>query len=149
MPLLFAALCFATGEALTRIPSQPPRLTVLLAAGTVTLFALTLLALRRTFRIVLLPLAALWIGIGLWSAQLEPSPAPPTALLAYADGLSRTVEGRVVRVRELPRRAPRKDLDRDWDGWDESGTPALSVDLDVTAIEEVTPDVSRMVPVHG
>jgi competence protein ComEC len=147
-PLLFAASCFALGEVFTKFP-VPPRLTLLLAAGAFALFALTLLALRRAFRIVLLPLAAVWLGIGLWSAQLEPAPAPQTALLAYADGLSRTIEGHVVRVRELPTRAPRNDLDRDWDGWDEGGSPKLSVDLDVSAIEDVTPDTSQMVPIGG
>jgi competence protein ComEC len=148
-PLLLAAFCFALGDAFTKIPPQSPRLTVLLVAGTVALFALTIVALRRGFSVVLLSLAALWIGVGLWSAQLEPATPPQTALLAYADGLSRTVEGRVVRVRQLPPRAPRNDLDRDFDGWDEAGTPALSVDLEVSAIEDVSPDVSRMVPVRG
>lgn len=148
-PLLFAAGCFATGEAFTRLPS-PPRLTFLLAVGTLALFALAMIALRRAFRIVLLPLAAVWLGVGLWSAQLEPAPSPQSGLLAYADGLSRTVEGRVVRVRELPHRAPAADLDRDWDGWqEESGSPVLSVDLDVSRIEDVTPDTSQIVPVRG
>ncbi|HEX6496711.1 MAG TPA: ComEC/Rec2 family competence protein, partial [Acidobacteriaceae bacterium] len=148
-PLLFAAACYAIGEAFTKFPS-PPRLTILLAAGTAALFALTLLALRRAFRLTLLPLGALWLGIGLWSAQLEPAPAPQTALLAYADGLNRTVEGRVVRVRELARRTQPVDSDRDWDGWDESSAPpVLSVDLDVDSIEDVTPDTSQMVPMRG
>jgi competence protein ComEC len=148
-PLLFAAGCFALGEAFTKFPVSP-RLTILLAAGTAALLAFTLLALRRAFQIVLLPVGALWLGIGLWSVQLEPAPAPQTALLAYADGLSRTVEGRIVRVSDLPPRPPRNDVDRDRDGWDEAGgTPALSVDLDVNAIEHVTPDISQMVPLRG
>ncbi|HEX6496574.1 MAG TPA: ComEC/Rec2 family competence protein, partial [Acidobacteriaceae bacterium] len=96
------------------------------------------------------PLAALWLGVGLWSAQLEPAPSPQTALLAYADGLSRTVEGRVMHVRELARRARPADTDSDWDGWDDNGAPpVLSVDLQVSRIEDVTPDTSRMVPMRG
>jgi competence protein ComEC len=152
-PLLFAALCFAAGEALTRIPSQPPRLTALLLPGNVALMGLTLLALRRAERVVVLALAALWVGIGVWSAQLEPANAPQTAFLAYADGLSRTVEGRVTRVRELPAAARSVDPDSDGAGSeDDTGagnSPALSVDMDVTAIEEITPDIARMVPVRG
>ena len=147
-PLLFAACCFAIGETFTKLPA-PPRLTLLLVAGTLALFALAIVALRHAFRIALLPLAAVWLGIGLWSAQLEPAPSPQTGMLAYADGLSRTVEGRIVRVRELPRHPQPADLDRDWDGWEESGSPVLSVDLAVSRIEEVTPNTSRMVPVRG
>ncbi len=139
------------GESLTKLPPPASRLTIVLLLATLALTALTVLCQRRAFRLVLLPLAALWIAAGLWSAQIEPAPAPQTALLRYADGLSRTVRGRVVRVRTLPQHAPEADTsDADFDGWDEAaGTAALSVDLDVSAIEDVTPDTSRMVPIAG
>jgi competence protein ComEC len=150
-PLLAAALCFAAGESLTRIPPANPRLTLLLFAGAIALVALTLLALRRAFRAALLAVLALWIAAGLWSAEIQPAPAPQTALLAYADGLSRTVKGRVVRIRVLPAHSadPMIDADSNSDAEDEPGTPINSVDLDVTAIEDVTPDMSRMVPIVG
>jgi len=157
-PLLAAALCFAAGEALTQLPPRQPRLTVLLALGTLALFALTLLALRRAPRIAILAVAALWIAIGLWSAQIEPAPSSQTALVAYADGLSRTVQARVVRLRALPPRAVDSDTanadngfdqDQDPDQWDEPGTPSISVDLSLTAIEDVTPDLARMMPIAG
>ena len=128
-----------------------------LAAGVAALTALTLIALRRTLRLALLPLAALWITAGLWSAQLQPAPSPQTALLTYADGLSRTVEARVTRIHQLPPRtlAPETDAtadrsaDQDPDQWDEPGTPTLALDLALTAIEDVTPNTSRMVPITG
>ena len=82
-PLLFALLGFAGGSALTRIPFQTPRTPALLAGGTAALFALTLLAARRAFRVVLPALFALWMGVGLWSTQLEPAPAPQKQLAAY------------------------------------------------------------------
>jgi competence protein ComEC len=113
------------------------------------LAALTLLALRRTPRLATLPIAALWIAAGLWSAQLQPASAPQTTLLAYADGLSRTVTGRIVRIHPLPPRNQSPQIDADPDEWDEAGTPATSLDLDLTSIEEVTPDTSRMVPIAG
>jgi competence protein ComEC len=148
-PLLVAAICFALGEALTQIPHSTPRLTLLLFFGTVTLVALTLLTLRRAPRLAVLAVLAVWIAAGLWSAQIEPAPPPQTALLAYADGLSRTVEARVSRIRPLPPHTAATDSDSDPDQWDESGTPSTSLDLDLTAIEEVTPDTSRMVPIAG
>ena len=81
---------------------RDPHILLLLAA--IALVALTLLALRRSLRLAVLPVAALWITAGLWAAQIQPAPSPQTALLAYADGLSRTVQGRIVRIRNLARR---------------------------------------------
>jgi len=149
-PLLAAAVCFALGEAFTKIPPATPRLTLLLVAGVIALAALTILALRRAFRLAVLAIAALWIAAGLWSAQIQPEPAPQTALLAYADGLNRTVQGRIVRIRTLSSRAESAESDFDPDQWDDPGDEAsTSVDLDLSAVEEVTPDTTRMVPIAG
>jgi competence protein ComEC len=152
-PLLAAALCFALGESFTQLPS-PIRPTFLLLTAAVALCALTLLALRKTLRLALLPIATLWIAAGLWSAQIEPAPSPQTSLIRYADGLSRAVTGRIVRIRPLPpRAAPSADTtgDFDWDQWDEANNanPTTSIDLNVTAIEDVAPDTSRLVPIAG
>jgi competence protein ComEC len=151
-PLLAAALCFALGESLTQFPPTTTRLTLTLFLSTIALAALTLLSLRRTLRLAVPAALALWIAAGLWSAQIAPAPAPQTALLAYADGLSRTVEARVVRIRTLPPRTEvdnNGDTDFNPDQWDEPGTPTTSLDLAVTSIEDVTPDSSRMVPLAG
>ena len=154
-PLLAAALCFALGESLLKLPPAMPRLTVLLFGGTTALAALTLLALRQTLRLAILPIAALWIAAGLWAAQIEPSPPPQTALLVYADGLSRTVQGRIVRIRTLPARTPNSGADNDPDQWDEitgaegNAASSTALDLDLSAIEDVTPDTARMVPIAG
>jgi competence protein ComEC len=163
-PLLAAALCFALGESFTKIQPPTSRPTILLLFAVLAFTALSLLALRRTLRLAILPVAALWIAAGLWSAQIQPAPAPQTALLTYADGLSRTVQGRIVRIRTLPARAKgtpttdsfdNPDADVDPDQWDETAgaaenaTPTTSLDLSLTAIEDVTPDTSRMVPIAG
>ena len=151
-PLLAAAVCFALGESLTQLPPATTRPTIVLLLAAVACAALALIALRRTLRLAVPAVLALWIAAGLWSAQLQPVPAPQTALLAYADGLSRTVQGRVLRIRTLPpRTAPNSDSDADFDGWDDSDTaaPVTAVDLSLTAIEQVTPDTTRMVPIAG
>jgi competence protein ComEC len=153
-PLLAAAICFTLGEALTRIPPATPRITLLLFFGTASLIALTLVALRRAPRTATLAVLAVWIAAGLWSAQIEPAAPPQTALLAYADGLSRTVEARVIRIRPLPART-RADADSDPDQWEEgtgragSNAASTALDLDLTAIEDVTPEISRMLPIAG
>jgi competence protein ComEC len=128
----------------------------ILLAAFVLLFALTLIGLRRSLRLTLVPLAAVWISVGFWCAELQPVTSNQQTLLSYADGLSRQVRGRIVRVRRLPSNNGIADRDKETGWWVEkeedeaeatSGT--LSVDLQVGAIEEVTPDVSRMVPITG
>ncbi|HEY1994562.1 MAG TPA: ComEC/Rec2 family competence protein [Edaphobacter sp.] len=85
-------------------------------------------------------------------------PAPPTqrALATYADGLSRQLRGRVVRVRELAPQQNDSDRDKETGWWpekeaDEEATAVgvLSIDIEVDSIEEITPDISRMVPMTG
>ena len=145
VPLLAAAAWFALGELMAR----NGRPAVLLLTALVLLFGLSLLALRQSLRLALLPVAGVWIAAGMWSAQVQPMPQQQSELIRYADGLSRAVRGRVVRVRIL---APRTSTDQDSDAtqWHEAELPAtMSVDVAVDAVEEVTPDVSSMVPVDG
>jgi competence protein ComEC len=155
IPLLAASLCFALGESLTKLPPPTARPTILLVLAGIALVALTLLALRRTLSLAILPVTALWIVAGLWAAQLQPAPSPQLAPLAYADGLSRAVQGRIIRIRTLPLGTistggtSNTGDDLDPDQWDEPGTPVTSLDLSLTAIEDVTPDTSRKLPITG
>jgi competence protein ComEC len=161
VPLLAAALCFAVGICLAQ-PSGHFRPAVTLFAATLVLLALTALSLRRAPHCALLPVLALWILTGFWSAEIEPAPPSQAALEPFVDGLSRTVEGHIVRIRELPPRAtaatasnpadldPDPDSDQDEAAWEEAeAPPILSFDLDLTALEQVTPDRSRLVPATG
>ncbi len=89
---------------------------------------------------------------GLWCWQIRPVPQPQRELSRYADGLSRVVRGRVLRVRPLPVEAKAADQDNDPAWWlDREPQPAaaVSVDVAVAEIEEVTADLSRMVPMRG
>ncbi|HEX7159145.1 MAG TPA: ComEC/Rec2 family competence protein [Edaphobacter sp.] len=147
-PLLAAACWLALGMAMAR--SWQPAV-VLLAAVTLVL-ALAVVALQWSPRVAVAPVAVLWVIAGFWCWQLRPVPSSQTTLMAYADGLSRQVRGRVVRVRELSPRTSSTDQDSDPAWWIErepDAAAALSVDVQVEAVEEVTPDVSRMVPAEG
>jgi competence protein ComEC len=156
VPLLAAALCFAVGICLAQ-PSGHFRPTITLLAATLSLLALTALSLRRAPHRALLPVLALWILAGFWSAEIEPAPPSQAALEPFADGLSRTLEGHIVRIRELPTHAtataasdPASDSDHDESAWEDADAPpSLSFDLDLTALEQVTPDRSRLVPTTG
>lgn len=142
-----AACWFALGITLARnwVPSA-----VLLIAVTLVLIYV-IIAMRITPRIAVIPVAALWVITGLWCWQLRPAPPLQMAVTRYADGLSRTVKGRVIRIRELDSRTRALDQDTDPADWVEQETkaPVLSVDIQTEEIEEVTPDISSMVPVSG
>ncbi|QHS53791.1 ComEC/Rec2 family competence protein [Edaphobacter sp. 12200R-103] len=146
-PLLAAACCFSIGLIAAR-NWQPASL---LALSCAFLFVLALLALRSAFRIAVIPVAGLWVVAGMWCWHIRPTPDTQKDLLQYADGLSREVRGHVVRVRVLAP-AANEGADKDAPMGEDAGqasASALSVDLAVSAIEEVTPDVSRMVRIEG
>jgi competence protein ComEC len=151
-PLLTAVCWFALGEVMSR--NQRP--VVILLVATVLLSLLTLAALRWSLRIAVVPVAVVWMSIGCWCAKIQPVPPTQQALASYADGLSRQIRGRVMRVRELPPQQQDSDHDKE-SGWspekeadeEAAATGALSVDIQVDSIEEVTPDISRMVPMTG
>ncbi len=124
--------------------------------ATALLSLLTLASLRWSLRIAIVPLAAVWMAIGCWCAEIQPVPPTQQALAGYADGLSRQLRGRVMRVRDLPPEQNNSDHDSEAGWWPEreaneeaAAAGALSVDLELDSIEEVTPDISRMVPIAG
>lgn len=151
-PLLSAVCWFAVGEVAAR--NRQPAIILLIA--TVLLSLLTLASLHWSLRIAVMPLAAVWMAIGCWCAEIQPLPPTQQALARYADGLSRQLRGRVMRVRELPPQQNNSDHDTEAGWWpekeaDEEAAAAglLSVDIEVDSIEEVTPDISRMIPMTG
>jgi len=96
------------------------------------------------------------MALGLFCAKVQPAPPTQHVLKTYADGLSRQVRGRVVRVRELAPQQESSDQDKEVGWWAEkeendeaAAIGALSVDIQVDAVEEVTPDVAWMAPVQG
>ena len=151
-PLLTAVCWFALGDVMAR--NRKPAVVLLIAIA--LLFLLTLAALRCSLRTAIVPLAAVCMAIGCWCAEIQPSPPTQHALATYADGLSRQIRGRVVRVRELSPQQNDPDHDKEASWWPEkeadeeaAAVGALSVDLQVDSIEEVTPDISRMVTMTG
>ncbi len=156
LPLLAAALAFAVGILMARRWQEPSMLLLaLLLLGVLACFAVKRSAATGWFAVL-----ALWAGVGCWCAQLQPPVPNQKALTSYADGLSRMVRGRVVAIHplrgtEINTAAPNLALvTAPWlvegGGWEgEAGQPGATVDLAVDAIEQVTPDVSTMVPVAG
>jgi competence protein ComEC len=155
-PMLLLALCFAAGI-LCHGWWQPSANMVITCA---LLLLVATVAWRYAPRLAWLTIAALWIALGWAAAALEPTPQD-NALLTYADELQRNVEARVVAVRTLPPRTPSTEtprlIGRDEENvlaviesrTDAARPPAQSIDLDVSAIEFITPDISRMQPIRG
>ena len=151
-PMLAAALCFAAGD-LVALHWQPP---ALLIAAFFVLLGLACWSVGRRPGVAAVPVLALWIAIGCICAHVERPVSRQTELAGYADGLSRTVRGRVVRVRELAPDDSSSDQqpNQSWalgpGAWEPmTGVPLRSVDLQVEAVENVTPDISTMRPVSG
>ncbi len=147
-PLLAAAVCFALGIVAAH-RWQPP---ALLLCGVVLLSALLLVGLQGRAWSAIFATAALWSVAGLWCAEIQPAPPSQQPLFAFADGLSRSVRGRVIQVRALPTLSPEQDADLDATLWVErepSAPGVLSVDLALDAVEQLTPDESWMEPVSG
>lgn len=149
--MLCAAISFAAGEILAR-HWQP---TLLLALCIALFLVLTLISMRIAPCVVLVPALAMWCAAGCWCAQMQPPLAEHRALQTYADGLNRIVRGRIVRVRLLP---PQQSMQErplhPWEiepgGWETDTNPPLqSVDLDISAVEEMTPDTDIMQPNSG
>ena len=150
MPLLAAALCFAAGNILACRWHGP----MLLATATAILLLVSFLALRRAPRVAVVPILAIWIACGCWCAQIQPPIPNQQSLTQFADGLSRTVRGRVVRIRSLTATSQDQDTPppsfSDPAAWEvDTAAAQQSIDLEVQAVEDVTPDTSTMQPVPG
>ncbi len=144
-------MCFALGDCLAW-PWTHYRPAWLLLASVLLLVAATLAALRSSVRFACVPVLALWVVLGFWVAEMAPAPAAQSALQLDADGLSRSVTGRVLRIRELPRvpTSAAATPDNDNPAWEEiEGPPTISFDLAVDSVEHLTPDLSTQQPESG
>lgn len=158
-PLLAAAVWFGLGilwASLQRAHSSFTPVPLLLGA-LAFLGLLSVLAVRYAGRIAWFGVASVWLALGFAAGQWQPSPAAPVGLMRFADNLSRTVRGRVVRVYPAPPdTGETSQIEQDqvpaWERSEEAPPPAkssLSVDLALDSIEDVTPDTSAMVATEG
>ena len=154
VPMLLAALAFAAGIFCARQWHGPAALVV----STVLLLGLAAFSLFRARRVAWVPVLGVWLAVGCWCATVQKSVDPQIALHRFADGLSRSVQGRVVAVRSLPaavqvQGSPLPSA-QPWQiepgGWEpDSGGNLQSIDLAVDAVEEVTPDLATMQSATG
>jgi competence protein ComEC len=141
VPLFYAAWLFAVGIAVAQALYLRPSL-VLIALALVAV--LCGVAAFRAQRIAWLPLAVLWLLLGAWCAEMEPHPAPASALAALSDGLLRTVEGTVVDAGPV-----RGEIEQNLDEPTAAQRPAQRIDLRVSSLEAVTDTEDTQAPVEG
>ncbi len=152
--MLSAALAFVGGVLCARQWHPPASL----ALSVVVLLAIAWAALRWAPRAGWIAVLGLWASVGCWCAQMQAPLDRQQAVHSYADGLSRTVRGRVVTVRSLRDAKPVNGRPfAEVASWQvepggaeaDDGTMIQGVDLALDAVEDVTPDVSTMRPVQG
>jgi len=140
VPLFHAAWLFAGGILLTHGAWLRPGL-VLVALAPVAL--LCCIAAFKAQRLVWMPVAVLWLLLGVWCAEMQPQPAPAPTLAALSDGLLRTVEGTVTDA-EPERSEAVQSVDES-----AGEVPSQRIDLRVASIEVVTDDADAQVPAEG
>jgi competence protein ComEC len=140
VPLFHAAWLFAAGIAIAHGFWLRPSL-VLVALALVA--ALCGLAALKAIRIAWIPMAALWLLLGAWCAEMEPHATPDPALAAVSDGLLRTVNGTVTEAGPV-----RTETEESVD--EPTGVaPSQSIDLRVEDVEVVTDESDAQAPVSG
>jgi competence protein ComEC len=97
VPMLLAALAFAGGILCARQWHGPMAMLFSLC----TLLGIFWASLRWAQRTTWLIVLAIWAVVGCWCAQVQKPIDRQVAVHGYADGLSRTVRGRVSTVRSL------------------------------------------------
>jgi competence protein ComEC len=144
VPLFHAAWLFAAGITLNHWVWLRPGLLLVALLLAATLCSLSAFHAQR---IVWLPLAALWLLLGAWCAQMELRPAPAPALAAMSNGLLRTVEGTVVDAGPI-RSETELNLDQPNAAADQQHT-SQRLDLRVSTLEAVTDDSDAQAPTAG
>jgi competence protein ComEC len=140
-PMLLAAGGLALGILDARWVWHPPLiplLAALIAAG------LTLFAIRRADRVVLLPLLLLWFAAGQFCALVAPVHVPSSLLFQLADGLQRSVTGTVTAIH--PSRVETRNLPF---GSQEETERTQQIDLSLDHVEDFTADRDWQAAVHG
>jgi competence protein ComEC len=136
-PLLFAALAFAAGILIASWHWFPPAWLAIAATGEALL---AIIALWSRPRIALWPLAATWLLMGGFAAELQPHPAQQTQLRLIARGEPVTLTGTIFRSGSIRRITTIRPFTTE-----EVTEQLQSIDI---AVESAASD-DAMRPVHG
>lgn len=140
VPLFHTAGLYALGIALVHWTwLRPSALLIALAA----IAFVCCIAAFRAQRMLWVPLAALWLLLGAWCAEMEPQPAPAAKITSLSDGLLRTLDGTVMAVGPVRSEALKNTDEPD------SVTQSQRIDIDATDLEFVSDTVDEQQPAPG
>ncbi len=139
-PLFHAAWLFAVGIVIVNGMWLRPSWLLCALAPTA---ALWVIAIYRAERVAWVPMAAMWLLLGAWCAEMEPQPAPAPQLASLSNGLMRELEGNVVNVESVRNVTTPDDTE---DGQD---SPSQRVDVQLSNAEFADDTVDRMIPLAG
>jgi len=148
VPLFYAALLYLAGIVLAHFLYLRPGLPL---AGLLPLSCAAVFSVIKAPRLTWLPLAAIWLTLGVWSAETEPQPSPDPAIIQLSDGLLRTIEGTVADAGPLRTPEPEEqDVDDPAAGESASGHAVEQIqriDLQITGAEIVSDTIDQILPV--
>ena len=146
IPLFYTALLYLAGIVIAHYRYLRPSW---LLAGLTPLAAIAAITIWKAPRLRWLPIAAIWLILGIWSAETEPTPAPNPTIAQISDGLLRTVEGTVtnagpIRDRNIAQEAPQ---DQEFEAAPEpAGERLQQIDLQLDSAEFVNDSSDEMRP---
>jgi competence protein ComEC len=150
IPLFYAALLYLAGIAFAHYQYLRPGYLLL---SLLPLAIIAVVAILKAPRLRWLPIALIWIALGVLSAETEPEPSPDPAITQLSDGLLRNVEGTVVDAGPLRDRGPEgsEDSEPDTEPNAEPGSRhehLQRIDLQLTAAEIITPISDGVLPIQ-
>jgi competence protein ComEC len=140
IPLFHAAWLFACGVLAAHWLWIRPSLALL---ALIPIATLCILAALRAQRIAWIPLAAMWVILGAWCAEMEPHPAPSPVISSLSDGLVRSIEGSVTDIGSV-RNETEQNVDET-----PTDSPAQRIDVRLSSIEQITDDSDKQIPADG
>ncbi len=146
VPLFHAAWLFAAGIAATRWLWLQPALVLAALAPTAVLCCVAAL---RAQRVLWVPMAALWLMLGVWCGLTEPLPSPAPDVASRSDGLLRTVEGTVIDTAPVRNEAEPIVIDEDASDAERATQLSQRIDVQLGSMEEVTDTEDFQTPVSG
>ena len=147
IPLFYAALLYLAGIVLARFAAVP---TGIFLVGLAALGTFAVLAIAKAPRIAWIPVAAVWLVLGMWSAASEPQLEANPAIAGFSDSLLRTVEGTVAEAGPVRERVAEDatDVDDSVEGDDAAKAErSQRIDVQLSAIEAISETSDAMQPI--
>lgn len=150
-PVFIAVLCLSCGILSDRFFLPHWQLPAIRCAVVIALALITWCSTIVAPRVQLFAVYCVWLTLGWTLSSIEVHAPASTSINQYADGLSRQIRGTVTHIQQNQTQSTSDSDTSPSEFFEEEPSPSQlwSIDLNINQIEEVTPDISRMVPMQG